>query len=147
MPLVAHPVRSLWGSQPRCARCVCEWLHRKWDGAPTLQISSRSILSSSPMGKRTLFPWASHSADTANWTQECRSQNCTLNSKCNTKVAGGLAAQTCQFDRPCTNLAWCSTQEDQEAWNGPPLQPPSAIYKAAAKSVNRPRSWHNTARG
>ena len=33
MPLVAHPVRSLWGSQPRCARCVCEWLHRKWDGA------------------------------------------------------------------------------------------------------------------
>ena len=34
MPLVAHPVRSLWGSQPRCARCVCEWLHRKWDGAP-----------------------------------------------------------------------------------------------------------------
>ena len=34
MPLVAHPVRSLWGSQPRCARCVCEWLHHKWDGAP-----------------------------------------------------------------------------------------------------------------
>ena len=33
MPLVTHPVRSLWGSQPRCARCVCEWLHRKWDGA------------------------------------------------------------------------------------------------------------------
>ena len=33
MPLVAHPVRSLWGSQPRCARCVCEWLHRKRDGA------------------------------------------------------------------------------------------------------------------
>ena len=115
--------------------------------SPTLQTNSRSILSSSPMGKRTLFPWASHSADTANWTQECRSQNCTLNSKCNTKVAGGLAAQTCQFDRPCTNLAWCSTQEDQEAWNGPPLQPPSAIYKTAAKSVNRPRSWHNTARG
>ena len=23
-------------------------------------------------------------------------------------VASGLAAQTCQFDRPCTNLAWCS---------------------------------------
>ena len=33
MPLVAHPVRSLWGSQLRCARCLCEWLHRKWDGA------------------------------------------------------------------------------------------------------------------
>ena len=33
MPLVAHPVRSLWGSQPRCARCVCEWLHHKWGGA------------------------------------------------------------------------------------------------------------------
>ena len=40
MPLVAHPVRSLWGSQPRCARCVCEWLHRKWDGA----ISTRKDL-------------------------------------------------------------------------------------------------------
>ena len=25
-----------------------------------------------------------------------------------TNVASGLAAQTCQFDRPCTNLAWCS---------------------------------------
>ena len=24
------------------------------------------------------------------------------------KVASGLAAQTCQFDRRCTNLAWCS---------------------------------------
>ena len=23
-------------------------------------------------------------------------------------VASGLAAHTCQFDRPCTNLAWCS---------------------------------------
>ena len=33
MPLVTHPVRSSWGSQPRSARCVCEWLHRKWDGA------------------------------------------------------------------------------------------------------------------
>ena len=38
MPLVAHPVRSLWGSQPRCARCVCEWLHRKWDGAQDLKV-------------------------------------------------------------------------------------------------------------
>ena len=48
MPLVAHPVRSLWGSQPRCARCVCEWLHRKWDGAsflePLLPVTSRWIL-------------------------------------------------------------------------------------------------------
>ena len=75
-------------------------------------------------GSHTLLQIHLHStADTANWTQECRSQSCTLNSKCNTKVAGGLAAQTCQFDRPCTNLAWCSTQEDQEAWNGPPRQP------------------------
>ena len=38
MPLVAHPVRSLWGSQLRCARCVCEWLHRKWDGAFSLSL-------------------------------------------------------------------------------------------------------------
>ena len=115
--------------------------------SPTLQTNIRSIFSSSPIGDRALFPWASQSADTANWTQECRSQNCTLNSKCNTKVAGGLAAQTCQFHKPCTNLAWCSTQEDQEAWNSPPHQPPSSIHKTAAKSVKRLRSWHNTSRG
>ena len=95
-------------------------------------------------GDGILFPWASQSADTANWTQECRSQNCTLNSKCNTKVAGGLAAQTCQFHKPCTNLVWCSAQEDQKAWNGPPHQPPSSIHKTVAKSVKRPRSWHNS---
>ena len=41
MPLVAHPVRSLWGSQPRCARCVCEWLHRKWDGAALTPVEQR----------------------------------------------------------------------------------------------------------
>ena len=46
MPLVAHPVRSLWGSQPRCARCVCEWLHRKWDGA-------QEILYDRPCSSRT----------------------------------------------------------------------------------------------
>ena len=43
MPLVAHPVRSLWGSQPRCARCVCEWLHRKWDGATVNEVSEDQI--------------------------------------------------------------------------------------------------------
>ena len=31
----------------------------------------------------THFPGASQSADTANWTQECTSQTCILNSKCN----------------------------------------------------------------
>ena len=43
MPLVAHPVRSLWGSQPRCARCVCEWLHRKWDGALVVPCNTRYL--------------------------------------------------------------------------------------------------------
>ena len=79
------------------------------------------------LGGGNLFLWASQSADTANWTQECRSQNCTLNSKYNTKVAGGLAAQ------PCTNLAWCSTQEDQKSWNDPPHQPPLQFTKQQPK--------------
>ena len=58
MPLVAHPVRSLWGSQPRCARCVCEWLHRKWDGAvPVCTLSptcSSDIVNSFPFSRLTL---------------------------------------------------------------------------------------------
>ena len=50
MPLVAHPVRSLWGSQPRCARCVCEWLHRKWDGAVSNRPEGRNTFRcSTPM--------------------------------------------------------------------------------------------------
>ena len=37
---------------------------------------------------------------------------CTLNSKCNTKVANGLAAKECQFDSPSHNLAWCSFPDE-----------------------------------
>ena len=93
------------------------------------------------------FPGASQSAGTANWTQECRSQNCTLNSKCKQMlVANGLAAQTCQFNKPCTNLAWCSFPGEPIIQNGSPNQPPTKIYKTAAKSFTDARSWHNTAR-
>ena len=54
MPLVAHPVRSLWGSQPRCARCVCEWLHRKWDGAEhSIPLQTSGINQSSPTAQPT----------------------------------------------------------------------------------------------
>ena len=63
MPLVAHPVRSLWGSQPRCARCVCEWLHRKWDGAASSHFMSTS--GSSEGSSFSLFIRLSASA--ANW--------------------------------------------------------------------------------
>ena len=43
----------------------------------------RSILTKLTYDDGSHFPGASQSAGTANWTQECRSQNCTLNSKCN----------------------------------------------------------------
>ena len=55
MPLVAHPVRSLWGSQPRCARCVCEWLHRKWDGAYSTLRNTVDQLKEHPQADRHKF--------------------------------------------------------------------------------------------
>ena len=58
---------------------------------------------------------------------------------------------TCCSDLPIPQALYppgmVLNQEDQKAWNGPPHQPPSSIHKTAAKSVKRPRSWHNTARG
>ena len=36
-----------------------------------------------------------------------------------TKVANGLVAQTCQFDKPCTDLAWCSFPKQTTLWTGP----------------------------
>ena len=70
---------------------------------------------------------------------------CTLNSKCNTKVANGLAAKECQFDSPSHNLAWCSfpdepNSEQVHLFSAPHnnLQDSSQIY------LDRPRSQDNT---
>ena len=70
---------------------------------------------------------------------------CTLNSKCNTKVANGLAAKECQFDSPSHNLAWCSFPDEPNSEQvhlfSPPhknLQDSSQIY------LDRPRSEDNT---
>ena len=50
-------------------------------------------------------------------------------------VASGLAAQTCQFDRPCTNLAWCSFPGESLSQRIHLNSPPTRIYKTAAKEV------------
>ena len=50
-------------------------------------------------------------------------------------VASGLAAQTCQFDRPCTNLAWCSFPGEPLSQRIHLKQPPTRIYKTAAKEI------------
>ena len=59
-------------------------------------------------------------------------------------VASGLAAQTCQFDRPCTNLAWCSFPGEPLSQRIHLISPPTIIYKTAAKEIDRPRSQDNT---
>ena len=59
-------------------------------------------------------------------------------------VASGLAAQTCQFDRPCTNLAWCSFPDEPQVPKDSSKQPPTRIYKTAAKEMKDqdPRTTH-----
>ena len=59
-------------------------------------------------------------------------------------VASRLAAQTCQFDRPCTNLAWCSFPGEPLSQRIHLISPPTIIYKTAAKEIDRPRSQDNT---
>ena len=59
---------------------------------------------------------------------------CTLNSKCNTKVASGLAAQNCQFDNPSHNLAWCSFPDEP---NSKQVHPFSAPHKNLQDSSQR----------
>ena len=78
---------------------------------------------------------ASQSAVTANQTQEYTSQMCTLNSKCNTQVASGLAAQNCQFNSPCDNLAWYSFPSEPNTEQIHPYSAATRIYKTAAKKV------------
>ena len=62
------------------------------------------------------------------------SQMCTLNSKCNTKVASGLAAQNCQFDNPSHNLAWYSFPDEP---NSKQVHPFSAPHKNLQDSSQR----------
>ena len=59
-------------------------------------------------------------------------------------VASGLAAQTCQFDRPCTNLAWCSFPGEPLSQRVHPNSPPQEFTRQQPKIFDRPRSQDNT---
>ena len=71
---------------------------------------------------------------------------CTLNSKCNTKVASGLAAQNCQFDNSSHNLAWCSFPDEPNSGQVHPFSapPPQEFTRQQPKIFHRPRSQDNT---
>ena len=82
------------------------------------------------------------SAITANWTQECTNQKCTLNSIIN-KCWIRLAAQNCQFDSPCDDLAQCSFPGKPNSELVYLNSPPSSNLQ------NKPKdtwSYHNTDR-
>ena len=75
--------------------------------SPTLKTKRRSILTKLTYGRDPLprnFPisWY-YKLDTG-----MHKPNIHPELENATNVAIGLAAQTCQFDKPCTNLAWCS---------------------------------------
>ena len=73
------------------------------------------------------------------------SQMCTLNSKCNTKVANGLAAKECQFDSPSHNLAWCSYPDEPNSEQVHLFSaPPQEFTRQQPKIFDRPRSQDNT---
>ena len=70
---------------------------------------------------------------------------CTLSSKCNTKVASGLAAQNCQFDNSSHNLAWCSFPDEPNSEQIHPFSaPPQEFTRQQPKIFHRPRSQDNT---
>ena len=70
---------------------------------------------------------------------------CTLNSKCNTKVASGLVAQNCQFDNSSHNLAWCSFPDEPNSEQVHPFSaPPQEFTRQQPKIFHRPRSQDNT---
>ena len=70
---------------------------------------------------------------------------CTLNSKCNTKVANGLAAKECQFDSPSHNLAWCSFPDEPNSEQVHLFSaPPQEFTRQQPKIFDRPRSQDNT---
>ena len=57
-----------------------------------------------------------------------------------TNIAIGLAAQTCQFDKPCTNLAWYSFPGEPQCQKDLPNHLLTRIQKTAAKE--NILSWH-----
>ena len=70
---------------------------------------------------------------------------CTLISKCNTKVANGLAAKECQFDSPSHNLAWCSFPDEPNSEQVHLFSaPPQEFTRQQPKIFDRPRSQDNT---
>ena len=92
-----------------------------------------------PMPKPKGTSW---SAITVNWTQECTNQKCTLNSIIN-KCWIRLAAQNCQFDSPCDDLAQCSFPGKPNSELVYLNSPPSSNLQ------NKPKdtwSYHNTDR-
>ena len=92
-----------------------------------------------PMPKPKGTSW---SAITANWTQECTNQKCTLNSIIN-KCWIRLAAQNCQFDSPLDDLAQCSFPGKPNSELVYLNSPPSSNLQ------NKPKdtwSYHNTDR-
>ena len=64
-----------------------------------------------------------------------------------TNVASGLAAQTCQFDRALYQPGMVLLPRWNTEPKDSPNQPPTIIYKTAAKEINRPRSQDNTPGG
>ena len=70
---------------------------------------------------------------------------CTLISKCNTKVANGLAAKECQFDSPSHNLAWYSFPDEPNSEQVHLFSaPPQEFTRQQPKIFDRPRSQDNT---
>ena len=70
---------------------------------------------------------------------------CTLNSKCNTKVANGLAAKECQFDSPSPQPGMVLFPRWTQLWTGSPfLSPPQEFTRQQPKIFDRPRSQDNT---
>ena len=66
-------------------------------------------------------------------------------SKCNTMVASGLAAQNCQFDSPSHNLAWCSFPDEPNSEQVHLFSAPQQEFtRQQPKIFDRPRSQDNT---
>ena len=109
--------------------------YRRFEGENIILLSKLTY----PMPKPKGTSW---SAITANWTQECTNQKCTLNSIIN-KCWIRLAAQNCQFDSPCDDLAQCSFPGKPNSELVYLNSPPSSNLQ------NKPKdtwSYHNTDR-
>ena len=132
---------------PKRALHKAIWLPCYEISSPTLQTIIRSILTKLTYWDRTHSQELPNQLVLQNWTQECRSQNCTLNSKCNK-----CCKWTCCSDLPIWQALYqpgmvLLPRWTTEAWTSPPQQPPTTIHKTAAKVYKDTRSWHNAARG